>query len=152
VQTAFSHSTEATIEWGTNSKKLTSKKRITVTNGSKDLFISGLKPNMTYYFKVTAVGPNGATTTTAVRTKTKTIPPRPKPTPSYGGKSSSSFTYGWSIYSGWNVERYQDVFNYNPATFDCTGRSRSRLWSSNWWIVGIKNRVFAISKSPGYCR
>ena len=152
VQTAFSHSTEATIQWGTNSKKLASKKSIAVTNGSKDLFISGLKPNMTYYFKVTAIGPNGATTTTTVRTKTKTIPPRPKPTPSYGGKSGSSFSYGWSIYSGWNVERYQEVFNYDPATFDCTGRGRSRLWSSNWWIVGIKNRVFAISKSPGYCR
>jgi hypothetical protein len=151
VQTAFSHSTQATIQWGTSSNRLSSRKTIAVTDGSKDLFVSGLKPNTTYYFRVTAVGPNGATTTSIVRTKTKAIPRRPA-APSYGGSPGSSSRYGWSIYSGWNVERFQDVFRYNPATFDCTGRGRARLWSRNWWIVGIKNRVFAISKSPNSCR
>jgi hypothetical protein len=51
-----------------------------------------------------------------------------------------------------NLEDYQDAAGYDPATFDCSGQGRGNWWSSNWWIVGIRNGAFAISKSRSGCR
>ena len=110
----------------------------------------GLEPRTVYYVKVKAVGPNG-TSETALVTFTSASIPSPPPPSGGGGSGGGSSGYGWTVFKGWNLEDYQDEYGYDPATFDCTGRGRTNLWSRNWWIVGIRNRVFAISKSRSGC-
>jgi hypothetical protein len=48
--------------------------------------VRNLKPNTWYYFKVTAIGPNGTSTTSIVKSKTGKIPPRPRTVPSNNDK------------------------------------------------------------------
>jgi hypothetical protein len=113
---------------------------------------TGLEPRTVYYVKVKAVGPNGTSETALVTFTSASIPSPPPPSGGGGGGSGGgSSRYGWTVFMGWNLEDYQDRYRYDPATFDCTGRGRLNLWSSNWWIVGIRNGAFAISKSRSGC-
>ena len=109
----------------------------------------GLKPGKRYQTRITLTNSQGKSMKT-IFFSTPRIPPRPPSIGSGGGGSGGG--YGYTKFAGVNLEKYQDALGYDPATFDCSGQGRTNLWSKNWWIVGIRNGVFAISKSPSGCR
>jgi len=145
ITTSSKNATKLFLYLGTSKTQLW-KYAISPTDPS-ELF--SLKPKTVYYVKVEAVGPNGTSETALVTFTSPSIPPPPPP-PSGGGGGGGG-GYSWSFFRGWNLEDYQDTYGYDPATFDCTGGGRDNNWSRNWWIVGIRNGAFAISKSGSSC-
>ena len=151
ITTKSKNATKLFVYLGTSANQLW---KYPVSTTYRSTPYSGLKPRTVYYVKVKAVGPNGTSETALVTFTSPSIPPPPPP-PSGGGGGGGSGGggggYSWSIFRGWNLEDYQDTYGYDPATFDCTGGGRDNYWSRNWWIVGIRNGAFAISKSGSSC-
>ena len=122
---------------------------------STTVAFNGLKQKTKYTAIASVISENGTVKKT-IKFTTPAIPPKPRPKYSGGSSGGSSgggsSAYGYTQFAGVNLEDYQDAAGYDPATFDCSGQGRTNLWSRNWWIVGIRDRVFAISKSPSGCR
>lgn len=81
-----------------------------------------------------------------------TNPPATNPPSSNTGSSGSS-NIVCSI--GTNVETCEDRLGLFPGErfpyIDCSGRGRTILWASNWWIIGVQGNYAVVSKSPYGC-
>ena len=81
-----------------------------------------------------------------------TTPPATNPPSSNTGSSGGSNAV-CSI--GMNVETCEDRLGLFPGErfpyIDCSGRGRTILWASNWWIIGVQGDYAVISKSPYEC-
>ena len=81
-----------------------------------------------------------------------TTPPATNPPSSNTGSSGGSNAV-CSI--GMNVETCEDRLGLFPGErfpyIDCSGRGRTILWASNWWIIGVQGDYAVLSKSPYEC-
>jgi hypothetical protein len=86
VSTTMSNVSSSIWYWGTSTKSMKKWSGATNEDGEWVYTIRNLKPNTWYYFKITAIGPNGTSTTSIVKSKTGKIPTRPKTYPSNNDK------------------------------------------------------------------
>ena len=144
----FDYATNATIFWGTNPKKLQSRKS-SIGNWARSSFkISSLKPNTIYYFKTTALGPNGSGTSKSIKLATPKIPARPRP-PESGGSSDDSGggsggsgggsggSGGGTSVIGWRLDKALDALGWpsSRASDSSCPRIFGILNLDNWYVV-----------------
>jgi hypothetical protein len=129
LSSRFDDATNAKIFWGTNPKKLKSS-NFSIGNWDRSSFkISSLKPKTTYYFKTTAIGPNGSGTSPTIKLTTPKIPPKPRPQPQ-----------GVPNVVGSRLDIAMSVLGsrgYSPMPLEASGCERwAGIWDySHWWVV-----------------
>ena len=132
----FDYATRATVFWGTNSKKLQSSK-FSIDNWTRSTVkISSLKPNTVYYFKTTALGPNGSQTSKIIKLKTPKIPAKPRPTYSGGSGGGSGSSGGWVNVVGMRLDKALSALGWsrNQASDYYCPRFLGILNLDNWYV------------------
>ena len=130
----FSYASSATVFWGTNLKKLSSQ-NFSIDNGYTNSFnIRSLKPNTVYYFKTTAIGPNGSTTSPTIKLKTPKIPARPRTTYSGGGSGGSG---GWTSVVGMRLDKALSALGWSRsrASDAYCPRIAGIVNLDNWYVI-----------------
>ena len=130
----FGYASSATVFWGTNLKKLSSQ-NFSIDNGYTNSFnIRSLKPNTVYYFKTTAIGPNGSTTSPTIKLKTPKIPARPRTTYSGGGSGGSG---GWTSVVGMRLDKALSALGWSrsQASDAYCPRFAGIVNLDNWYVM-----------------
>ena len=132
----FDYATRATVFWGTNSKKLQSRK-FSIENWTRSTVkISSLKPNTVYFFKTTAFGPNGFRTSKIIKLKTPKIPAKPRPTYSGGSGGGSGSSGGLVNVVGMRLDKALSALGWskNQASDYYCPRLFGILNLDNWYV------------------
>ena len=132
----FDYATRATVFWGINPKKLQSRQFSIVNWTRSSIKISSLKPNTVYYFKTTALGPNGSRTSKIIKLKTPKIPAKPRPTYSGGSGGGSGSSGGLINVVGMRLDKALDALGWsrNQASDYYCQRFLGILNLDNWYV------------------
>ena len=126
----FDYATNATVSWGTNPKKLQSKKFPIDNWNQSTINIGALKPKTTYYFKTNVLGPNGIGESKLVKLKTPSIPPKPKPVLQTRGVPN---VLGYRLDAAVATLNARGLYANYKAISGCAWFG---IWDlSHWWVL-----------------